>query len=67
MTGRLVDARSTLEDLLKQLADKQDTLRYCSYVNLFSMKVIYDLFDLPVNMISFNSGGYFHFFQSTTN
>ncbi|XP_028397688.1 protein lin-37 homolog [Dendronephthya gigantea] len=26
MTGRLVDARSTLEDLLKQLADKQDTL-----------------------------------------
>ena len=40
MAGRLIDARSTLDDLLKQLADKQESLRY------FYIKEILDTFYL---------------------
>jgi NDP-sugar pyrophosphorylase family protein len=55
MAGRLSDARSTLEELLKQLADKQETLRY------FYIKAIFHHFGLPPNMISLNSTILFYF------
>ena len=40
MAGRLTDARSTLDDLLKQLAEKQEALRYF-YIEHFFIILVY--------------------------
>ena len=58
MTGRLVDARSTLDDLLKQLADKQESLRY------FCGKQIFNNYNLLRNLTHSTSTCFVISFQS---